>query len=181
MSKNDLSAPVSPLPFCPKTQKMQFAFAQIAFSYPKPYQISISLQDASYIPAFPRPRRIRRPLWAARATRRLPLKGGWGENLSFPPKESLSASLHSPVPAASAAPSGRRMRQSGFLLKGGLGENFSFSRKKSFPPETVPPLSYNPISFFTSANLETANLRSSMECAALTCVRMRALPCGTTG
>ena len=140
MSKNDLSAPVSPLPFCLKTQKMQFAFAQIAFSYPKPYQISISLQDASYIPAFPRPRRIRRPLRAASAARRLSLKVGWGENFSFPPKESLSASLHSPVPAASAAPSGRRMQQSGFLLKGGWGENFSFPLKESLPTSLHSPV-----------------------------------------
>ena len=36
-------------------------------------------------------------------------------------------------------------------------------------------------SFFTSANLLMANSRSSREWAAETCVRMRALPFGTTG
>jgi hypothetical protein len=36
-------------------------------------------------------------------------------------------------------------------------------------------------SFFTSANLLMANSRSSREWAAETCVRMRALPLGTTG
>ena len=36
-------------------------------------------------------------------------------------------------------------------------------------------------SSFTSAKALTANSRSSRECAADTCVRTRAVPCGTTG
>jgi len=36
-------------------------------------------------------------------------------------------------------------------------------------------------SSFTSANTLVANSRSSRECAAETCVRTRAVPCGTTG
>src|SRR5205814_3469071 len=36
-------------------------------------------------------------------------------------------------------------------------------------------------SWFTSPNALTANSRSSRECAADTCVRIRAVPCGTTG
>ena len=36
-------------------------------------------------------------------------------------------------------------------------------------------------SSFTSAKAFTANSRSSRECAAETCVRTRAVPCGTTG
>ena len=34
---------------------------------------------------------------------------------------------------------------------------------------------------FTSAKAFTANSKSSRECAADTCVRIRAVPCGTTG
>ena len=36
-------------------------------------------------------------------------------------------------------------------------------------------------SAFVSAKALTANSKSSRECAAETCVRMRAVPCGTTG
>src|SRR4029077_132140 len=36
-------------------------------------------------------------------------------------------------------------------------------------------------SWFTSAKALTANSKSSRECAADTCVRIRAVPCGTTG
>src|SRR4029077_5898390 len=36
-------------------------------------------------------------------------------------------------------------------------------------------------SWFTSAKAFTANSKSSRECAADTCVRTRAVPCGTTG
>src|SRR6266700_3700434 len=36
-------------------------------------------------------------------------------------------------------------------------------------------------SSFVSAKALTANSKSSRECAALTCVRTRAVPCGTTG
>jgi hypothetical protein len=36
-------------------------------------------------------------------------------------------------------------------------------------------------SSFTSAKAFTANSKSSRECAADTCVRTRAVPCGTTG
>ncbi len=36
-------------------------------------------------------------------------------------------------------------------------------------------------SLFVSANAFTANSKSCRECAAETCVRTRAVPCGTTG
>ncbi len=39
----------------------------------------------------------------------------------------------------------------------------------------------SPSSSFTSANFSIANVRSSLLCAAETCVRIRAVPWGTTG
>ena len=144
MSKNDLSAPVSPLPFCPKTQKMQFVLTQIAFLYPKPYQISISLQDASYIPAFPPPRRIRRPLRAASATRQLSLKVGWGENFLSHRKNRF---LHSCIPPPHrirrplwAADAAKRLS----FERGSGGKLFFLQKEKISPRKTPRPTTDSP-------------------------------------
>ena len=54
-------------------------------------------------------------------------------------------------------------------------------RKDALPVRALSLIHILPISFFTSAKQRTAKSRSSLECAALTCVRMRALSLGTTG
>ncbi len=54
----------------------------------------------------------------------------------------------------------------------------SSSEKPITFPQTPSPY-FN--SSFTSAKAFTANSKSSRECAADTCVRTRAVPCGTTG